>query len=352
VIGEGEVTLPELLQSLSNPRSIFGVKGIALLEKGWGNVTTTPERPPIPDITELPFPDRFAFNLPRYIERSKKEEGLLKGYRSANLIAGRGCPYSCTFCSKGFVGCRTRRVVDIVKEAAYLRDNYRLDAIEFNDELVITSKKRILELCRGLRPLEIKWGCQGRINLVDREILTEMKRAGCLYIGYGVESYTQRILDAMHKHVRVERILPVLKATRAAGIKPVIQYMFGFPGEDDQSLMDTKRFFQMADVPYIGMVTLPLPGTQLYEQARLAGQIKDEEQYLLKLSAGYNSPTPLVSLTGWSVKDAIARHDNLARAIDTQYYRRHPWLKIRQLSKRILHRAFRQTRKVLGVHTS
>ncbi|MCX5778210.1 MAG: radical SAM protein [Elusimicrobia bacterium] len=322
VIGEGEMTLKELLANLDCPEKVPGI----VFRKN-GSLFRTAPREQIKNLDTLPLPDREFFNIEQYISnRVRRGEP-----RSTNLIAGRGCPYQCTFCSKTFSGIRLRSIDKIEEEINYLKTKYKLDVVDFDDELVIVNKQRILQLCEMLKPCNIKWGCQGRINAVDVEILQAMKDAHCIYVGYGVESYSQKILDNMKKKVKVETIIPVIEMTKKVGIKPVIQYMYGFPGEDDDSINNTIELFKAIDTPYYGFTTTPIPGTELYSQTLAKGLIKDEEEYLLKLASGYNSAMPLLNLTNFSDDEFLAKRDKMIKVLSRIYFKNHPALYVKQI---------------------
>jgi len=329
VIGEGEITLPELLDNIGHA---VDVEGIAYIDKG--EIVRTKERKQIADIDHLPFPDRDFFNFKKYLKNSKAERGLFKGLRSTNIIAGRGCPYKCTYCSKTFSGIRLRSVSKIEEEIKYLISKYDLEAIEFNDELVVVNKKRILEICECLKKLGIKWGCQGRINLVDEEILKAMKDSGCMYIGYGVESFDQGILDRMKKQIKVDQIIPVIEMTRKIGINPIIQYMYGFPGENEVTIKKTIEFFKRINHSYVGFITTPLPGTELYENAICRGLIKDEESYLIQLDSGYNRGEPIINMTEFSSEELVRKRYQLIKSINGNYYRKHPLIYLKYLIRK------------------
>ena len=319
VIGEGEITLKELLANMDNPEDVEGIA----YKKG-DRVFLTKRRKQMADIDTLPLPDRNFFDIEHYITNNIKMRGSFKKSRVANIIAGRGCQYSCTFCSKTFYGVRLRSVAGITKEVENVKRAYNINAIDFNDELVVVGKKRIMELCASLKKLDVKWGCQGRIDLVDEEILKAMKGANCLYIGYGVESFTQEILDNMKKQIRVEDIIPVIKMTNSIGLKPIVQYMYGFPGEDDSSIERTYEFFKAIDHPYFGFTTTPLPGTELYDSALSRKLIVDEEEYLMKITAGYNLFAPTVNMTSFGDEEFISKKIALSRKVNQNYYIRHP----------------------------
>jgi len=334
VIGEGEIVLGELLDNFN---SYQDVNGIAFMCDN--KIVVTAGRKQIQNIDSLPFPDRKFFDFERYVLNSQKSDSYFKNFKSNTMITSRGCPYHCTFCSKTFTGSRIRSIENIDKEIHILRSEFGINAIEFDDELVLINKKRALNICKMMKKHEIQWGCQGRINIVDEEILLSMKESGCIYVGYGVESYTQSILNSMKKKTRVENIIPVIQMTKRLGIIPVIQYMYGFPGENDESIEATYKFFKKIDHPYIGMITTPLPGTPLYDDAIKKGFIGDEESYLMKLTSGYNYAAPLANFTEFTDKEFIEKRTSLERRINWIYYIKHPLYYFKSLKDRILYRA-------------
>ncbi|MFC1546447.1 B12-binding domain-containing radical SAM protein [bacterium] len=340
VICEGERTMEELIDNLDHPEN---VNGIAYLNND--QAVLTPRRQVINNLDELPFPDRDFYDFEKYMKNlARNNQYLKKSDRPANIITGRGCPYKCTYCSKTFSGVRSRSVSSIIDEISFLIQKYNITAVFFNDELVILNKKRTLDLCRRLEPLGIKWICQGRINLMDEEILHSMKNAGCIAIGYGIESYSQKILDNMKKQLRLEDIVPVIELTRNIGIEVMVQYMYGYPGEDDESIVKTEEFFKKIDHLYVGSTATPLPGTELYQTALDKGLIKDEEEYLCNLTMGYNPRIlngeyidyPLVNLTDFSNDEFAVKKKKLRDRINSSYYSRHPVKKILMILNRYI----------------
>lgn len=326
VISEGEVTFPKLLERLDEPSA---VAGIAYREDD--EVKRTEQRAAIRDLDTLPFPDRELFDFEAIIAtangvRAATDRPELKRHprRAADIIAGRGCPYECTFCSRTFSGCRLRSVDGLVGEIEMLRDRHCIDHLSFNDELVVVNRKRILALCERLKGLGMTWTCQGRINHVDREILTAMKEAGCIEIGYGVESISQSILDAMNKRMNAEDVVPVIELTREIGIKPIVQYMYGYPGETAETIEATIRFFDRIDHPFVGFTTTPIPGSPLYAEACASGFIGEEEEYLLRLDSGYNLAGGMVNLTGFSDAELLAKKRALHHRVMHNYLKRRP----------------------------
>ena len=155
IIGEGEITSRELLDNISNPEN---VAGLAYIKNG--KTVLTPCREQIKELDSIPLPDRSFFDIERYIQCNKTSEGQFKNFRATNIIAGRGCPYNCTYCSKTFKGARFRSGTDIEREVKLIKKEFELDTIEFNDELVIVNKTRTLEICSLMKKNNLIWGAR------------------------------------------------------------------------------------------------------------------------------------------------------------------------------------------------
>ena len=341
VFSEAEISLINLLNEIYSSQYFENVKGIAY--KKDGKVVTTGSQEYIKDLDSLEFPDLKCLDFEAYIKNdtftiyNKK----LKG-RVASVISGRGCPYKCTYCSRTFSGARFRSVENILEEVKYLKENYNIQYIKFQDELLITSKQRVFQLCEGIKELDLKWKCQGRVNMVDSEILKKMNESGCVAIGYGFENATQRILDTMKKKIKAQDFVRVYKMTKDAGIVPVIQYMYGYIGENDESLQNSIDFFSAIDHPAWGFYVQPIPGTDLYDYCIEEGLITDEKKYLEDFMFGYNKNQCTINLSQYPNLDMLNNKiRETHRKIDSNYYKRHPiqfskavWNKINKLVKK------------------
>ena len=233
-----------------------------------------------------------------------------------NVLASRGCPYSCTFCSLSFPNVTYRSVDNVIQEIRHLIEHYGVDGVTFADELFVIDKKRVYEFCKKLKPLGIVWGAQGRANIVndDERLLREMKEAGAAYIGFGLESSTSELLKKMQKKTTVEQNKNCMKAAQKVELRVVAQYMFGFPGETLESIREGVEFFK--DVKYcppVGLdgdchisLTTALPGSQLYEDCKKTGLIGDEDEYLTKISRGYfYNEDVIINLTSFSNEELL-----------------------------------------------
>ena len=283
VIGEGEITIKELLRSFGNYDAIDGIAF-----KKDGRIVKNNDRKYVKNLDTLPWPAYHLFPMEEYIT-NLNVIGSDKAVRTMNVPTGRGCPYNCNFCSKSFSGTRVRSISDVIKEIQYLKDNYQIEGVIFADECLVTRRSRVLELCDRIRELELNWHCQGRVNLVDEEVLLSMKSAGCKAIGYGFESGSQKILDAMNKKATISQAKKAIFETERAGLYPIFQMMFGYPGEDKETIRETIDFFK--DIGHPGCdfsPTTPLPGTELWRYSLERGLIRNEKDFLEKLEGGYS----------------------------------------------------------------
>jgi len=331
VIGEGEITIVELMENLRG--NLSNVKGI-FYKDGKGIVKNSP-REYIKDIDTIDFPAWEAFDIEKYINEMKIYH--YPELRTMNIITARGCPYSCNFCSKTFSGVRLRSVRNIIEEIKELKKRFNIQAIFFNDELVLINKKRGYELCKELRKLDIKWVCQGRVNTIDSELLNLMRKSGCVAVGFGIESGSQKILNAMNKQITVEQSVKAVKAAVKAGLFPIIQVMFGYPGEDITTVKETLSFFKK--IPFIPSTgfqfspTTPLPGTPLWEYAKEKGIIDDEEKFLMKLDVGYSAERILANFTKWDMETYEKVRNWMRRKVIVNSIIKNPHLALRKFMK-------------------
>jgi radical SAM superfamily enzyme YgiQ (UPF0313 family) len=304
VIGEGEVTFREVVE---NTDSLETIEGICF--KQGGKIVRTPPREYIKNLDSIEFPAWDLFLIETYIRTAALDLPVPEpGVRTMSIIAGRGCPYNCRFCSKTFSGLRLRSVDNVIQEIKELIKRYDIARIHFCDELVLVNKKGVYELCDKIEKLNIKWQCQGKVNLVDLDLLKRMKEAGCIAVGYGVESGSQKILDNMNKQQTVEQAKRAIRDAVEVGLHPIVQMIFGYPGETRETLRETIAFFE--ETPYVGrvpfFVSTPIPGTELYHHALEKGLITDEEKFLEQLEVGYNylpGRPPLVNFTRFSEEE-------------------------------------------------
>lgn len=277
VIGEGELTILEVIDALKRKKDFSLIKGIAFIKNGI--CIQTPRRSLIADIDSIDFPAWDLFPMDHYtLLRSFPH--IANGERCLPVLSGRGCIFQCNFCFRLDKGFRPRSVDNILDEIEILQKKYNVTVIEFSDELLMTSENRTTEICEGILKsnIKFKWGCNGRLNFAKSKVLNLMKKAGCVFINYGIESLDQQALITMKKGLTIKMIHEGVKRTLAAGISPGLNIIWGNIGETLDSLRKDIKFLLKFDdhsqLRTIRPVT-PYPGSPLYYYAIQKGLLKD-----------------------------------------------------------------------------
>jgi anaerobic magnesium-protoporphyrin IX monomethyl ester cyclase len=281
VKGEGEYAMLELLrvyESGCDPESIQGIvyrRGNNGWSKGMqGEIFFTEPRKLEPDLDRIAFPARDMFPNDRYIDYWKKRFG----HATTTVFTTRGCPFSCEFCSNAVFGISYRErspanVVDEVEEAL----SFGYDRIHFADDVFTLNRERVLKICDEIRKrgLLFKWECLGRVDSIDKELSNAMKDAGCDKIYFGIESGNDSVLKLMNKKITLEKARRAVYAAHEAGLRTGAFFILCYPGENDDTVLDTLRFAVALPLDYLSFtMPYPLPGTALYE--RVKSRIKKE----------------------------------------------------------------------------
>ncbi len=317
VIGEGEIAGVEILKSWGDLKN---VKGIAFKENG--NVVLTAPQDRFVDLDELALPDFSLFDMDRYVWHNNKFAGKTNtGIRAMTFITSRGCPYRCHFCSKSCLSFRSMSPKKVYEMIAGLKTEFKLEEIYFGDELFLSSKSKFSELAPKLKSLNIPWAGQARVNLMDQEFLDMIKETNCVGIGYGVESGSQKILDNMNKKITVKQIEFAMQYTQKLNIPIKVQLIFGYPGEDENTVQETINLFKRVDHPgrRFNVIT-PIPGSKLYDDCLAQGLIRDEPGYLAEVEKGFGIGKVHVNFTKWPDDEIYPRKEAAEKAIRNNYY--------------------------------
>ena len=280
VIGEGEVTIIELLDAIESHKPLSSVKGIAYRENN--KVYVNERRQLIREIDTIPFPAYELFPIHYY--RLLRMPHTAKSDLVMSMISGRGCTFKCNFCYRLDKGFRPRSNEGIIEEIKLLKRNYRITYIDFSDDLLMSSVERTESLCRDFikEKLNIKWCCNGRLNYAKSDVLALMKEAGCVFINYGIEAFDDRILRNMNKALTTKQIVKGVEATLKTGIGPGLNIIFGNIGENKETLKKGTQFLLKYD-DFSQMRTIrpvtPYPGSPLYYYAIEKGLLKDCEDF-------------------------------------------------------------------------
>jgi len=269
VRGEGERTMLELAHCLIRGQGgLADVQGIAYQENGV--LRTTAARPPIADLDELPYPARDLFPMQAY------------GYGNTVLASRGGCPFACHFCAVNNIWQGKRRFrspESVLEEIVQVLVTTPMGGLNFADDTFTLDRRRVLEICKGLSrmrgPFPLRWRCATRVDLVDAELLREMRHAGCRSIQFGVEAGSQRILDAIGKRVRLEQVRRAVAMTLNYGIEVTCSFMFPHPEDTEETVRDQIRLMkELREIEGVSLtlaMTTPYPGTTYYERASELG---------------------------------------------------------------------------------
>lgn len=264
VVGEGEETLAEILEG-REPAAIDGI----VYSNGKGEVIRTSPRSLIPDLDSLPFPDRKAIELKPYLEAWKGRHGI----SSVSLITARGCPYTCTWCSRSVFGetHRRRGPERVADEVDCIRRAYGPDILWYADDVFTIHygwlRKYAAELKR--RDLCIPFECISRADRINPEVADLLKEMRCFRLWIGSESGSQKVLDLMQRRVTVEQVQNACRLLRHRGIQVGMFLMLGYPGEEEADLKATVEHLKNSNPDlFLCTVAYPIKGTPYYELAK------------------------------------------------------------------------------------
>jgi len=275
VLGEGEVTLKKWIDCLSDDRNPVNIPDGVACRSG-GKVVINGRAPFMENLDSLPFPTRKLNNNPAY----KPFPEHYKQGTQMSMIASRGCPYRCQFCSTSvFWGARYRmRSVDnVIREIEQLI-NEGIEDIEILDDALTVKKTWIVALCNEIkkRKLKFDWTATTRANYIDEEICNAMKRAGCRRVILGIESFSDKILKQIHKGINSDQAVGAIRLAQKAGLKACCLLMVGNPGETWDTINDSIKAIKASRPDSLTINPVQVyPQTELYELAKQGGLVGD-----------------------------------------------------------------------------
>jgi len=292
VMGEGEHTMLELCRANEAGADMDGIPGIHFRQNN--RIIRNESRRNIQNLDDIPFPAWELLPMEIYLKNpiwgdvASNSSGFRRDVtvnRSMNIISSRGCPFACEYCYHlfGRSKYRFRSARNVVDEIEILVDRYGVDFIGFVDDNMTASEKRLLEFCDLMekKRFPLTWGCHGRVTSAKPDVLNRMAEVGCVWIGYGIESGSQKILDAMNKRATVEQAKQAIVHTRNAGIYPNTTFIFGYPGETVHTVQQTVDFKKEMGLDCGSFFATPYPGAPLYKQVRTF--IKNEKAFVRSL---------------------------------------------------------------------
>jgi radical SAM superfamily enzyme YgiQ (UPF0313 family) len=295
VMGEGDDTIVELLRRLETTRDLDAIAGIRY--RAGDRIVDTPPRAPISNLDALPFPDWDLLDIDVYIKSLSRNPDEpppplpRDEIRALPINTARGCPFQCTFCYHVFrdVKYRCRSAESVIAEMRERNSRYGINLFAMNDELTFHSVRQADEFADKLLAsgLQVWWKADVRSGLFHAdehiELARKMHRAGCLALGFSLESSDPVILKAMKKGATPVQFARQCEVLHRSGVAPLTSIVIGYPTETEESIRSTIRWCVDAGVyPSTGYL-LPQPRTPMYEYACRNGLIPDEETYLLAM---------------------------------------------------------------------
>ena len=305
VIGEGEETIVAFMKRKKRGGS-SPLQGMLIKENGV--IVRGKTRDFIHDLDALPFPSRSLLKHP---ERYSPPDAL--NIPVATVLTSRGCPYRCTFCQAPKIWGRTirrRSVENVIAEIKMHIEQCNIREIHIADDDFSHDKSWTLQfldtVTREIKGIRLYFMNGLRIDNVDREVLTEMKRAGFVNVGFGVESACQHILNRVRKGLKVTEIVEKFRMARSLGFRTWAFFVLGLPGETAGTVKKTIDFSLSLDPDFAKYFYLvPFPGTDVYDEFKSKGYLttNDFSKYGI-----YTKPVfELPSITSFEIKQALLR---------------------------------------------
>lgn len=282
IIGEGELTIVELVEALTYKKNLHNVDGL-IFRDSEGSLIRTANRKEIVNLDSLPFPDYEGFNYGDYLKKNPDMSDEGKRYSQVSIIGGRSCKFNCTFCfHPSGTRYRQRSLDSIFKEIDWLTQHYNISYIALREELFATDNERVREFCKRIKKYDFDWSIQLRIDNVNQELVDLLKNTRCRYLFVGVESAVDKILKSMHKGITVKQVENALEMLHLAGLNSRSGVIMGDTMETVETANETIEWFMRNHERYrmfLDMI-IAFPGSIIYNRACKDGIIPDKVQFL------------------------------------------------------------------------
>lgn len=300
VIGEGEETFLEIAQKIKNKKLLFnGIKGVGY--KNNNKIKINLPRPNNQNIDLLPFPDYSMLPNPlKYKRRTKR-------IPAAPILTSRGCPFRCTFCSRDIFKNKVtfRSPENVIEEIEYLINKFNFKQIDIIDDNFLINKERAKQILKLIikKKINLAINLQSgvRVNSIDEELLRLMKKAGVYRVAFGIESGDEGILKNIKKDIKLSEVKKAVKLTKQVGLRVDCFFMIGLPGDNPKTMQKTIDFAKsLKPNTATFSITLPFPGTELYDEVKQKGHLFVDARY--GLDWGFNAAKVNYLLPGMNKK--------------------------------------------------
>jgi len=280
VIGEGEATLLELVETIEGGGELGDVNGLVIRRDG--ALAITPPRERIRDLDTLPWPHEH-YDFDHYLWY-----GTYTGrwtFKCASAIVSRGCPFRCRFCApqrfwrKLYACCSPERSVEEMRWMA----RHGARSVFWRDSTFTMNRKWVLEFCEAKRRagLKTRWICNSRVNLLTEDLLLAMRDAGLEALYFGVESGSQRILDYYNKGITVDQVRQAFALCHKHKVETAAYFMLGAPSETREDIEQSRRLAREINAKYTyWFIYTPVPGSEMYDDFLRLGYRPDFDRLL------------------------------------------------------------------------
>lgn len=278
--GEGEELLPDYLGHLDDLAEVNG-----LVWRDGERIVENPPRPILKELDKFPYPDRLTLPID-YIESMPLDvPTVLSLDKFCTMQSSRGCPYPCVYCdipalAEGKWRCRSAE--HVLGELQQLNDQgYR--SVYLTDDHFLLKRSRINEICQGIidRKLELRWGCEGRVDSVAVDQFPIMGKANCGFLAFGIEAGTQKVLDRLKKQQTLEQCESAVREAKRNGIDTCHGFfLVGSPDETEDDIVESFRFAAKLELDTFGFNRLcAYRGTPLWKEYVELGVIDDKRDW-------------------------------------------------------------------------
>lgn len=307
VVGEGEETLVELVDVLSNGKTLEQVDGL-VFKKGNGEVVLNRPRKPIEDLDSIPFPEYSLLPLDKYFEFPEMHGMVKSRKRFMPILTSRGCPYGCIYCHRTFgKRYRARSPENVIQEILILYHQYGIREFHIEDDTFNLNLNRAKAICALIMQHQLDIAIQFpnglRADRMDEELIEKLKQAGTFMIALGVETASPRIMRMIKKHLDITKVEDIVNLAVKNGIRTWGYFMLGFPGETLEEMEETIAFAKSLNLHFVSFsIVTPFPGTELFEQLEHKEEILRCVYEIGILSFSY----PIVQLSELSNSEIIS----------------------------------------------
>lgn len=302
MLGEPEITFQELVKTIDSKNNNFEkIKGLAYRLNG--EIKLNEKRELIANLDELPLPCQDLLPLDKYVFPFMASKFTF-------VISERGCPFPCTFCRQPIMWerkVRHRSPENIIEELKLLK-KLGVKEFIFHADTFTLDKDRVMKLCQIMldENLNLRWGCNSRVDTVDEEMLKIMKKAGCWMIAYGIESGSPEILEKCEKEATVKQAEETIRLTHKIGIKVYGYFIIGLLGETKKTIQETINLAKRLPITFaIFHTASPYPGTKFYRQVKEKGWLTSEKWE--DINQGGTSPVDYPQLSGKEIMVGIKK---------------------------------------------